>query len=128
MNNIILVCLYSIVLVQSQVPQKGTTNSPQCTHYCNLYENDGVCNVPQPCSVGSDCADCEISIPIWSIISLVLSILLLLIIGYTLYSRKQEEHDLLIEESTLQKKKTVSPKKFASIQYIFRELKESLFA
>ena len=49
-----------------------------CTGVCTnpIYENDGVCNVPQPCAVGTDCADCKTDFPTIPLITTCMSGLL----------------------------------------------------
>lgn len=47
---------------------------------CNGYENDGVCNVPQPCPVGSDCADCKTLFPTYQLVATVVSFLMLVLL------------------------------------------------
>lgn len=44
-----------------------------CNSTCPGYENDGVCNVPQPCQIGSDCDDCGTRFPMMPLILVILS-------------------------------------------------------
>lgn len=51
-----------------------------CAGLCanRIYENNGVCNVPAECAVGTDCADCEQKFPLLQIISSIASFVLVI--------------------------------------------------
>lgn len=48
-----------------------------CDKKCPNYENDGVCNVPNPCPIGSDCADCMTLFPTIQLVATIVSFLML---------------------------------------------------
>ena len=63
----------------------GTT----CVGVCvdSIYENDGICNVPLQCEVGTDCADCEKKFPTFELVSTIASALMVVFILCLLYIR-----------------------------------------
>ena len=47
---------------------------------CHGYENDGVCNVPRPCAIGSDCADCKTLFPTYQLVTTIVSFLMMVLL------------------------------------------------
>ena len=60
-----------------------TCNGPPCIG----YENDGVCNVPEPCNPGSDCADCMTLFPTLQLAACATSFVMLILLLSVICSR-----------------------------------------
>lgn len=69
-----------------------------CDGDCPRYENDGVCNVPNPCPVGTDCADCRTAYPSLQLASTVLSFVLMLLVLLLILSRLRRVRNIEYSE------------------------------
>lgn len=77
---------------------------PSCRAKCQDFENDGVCDVPEACPSGTDCADCGGELPLYSLLAMVFAfVTLLLMLGLACHRHgervrlRREEDRLLMQ-------------------------------
>lgn len=66
-----------------------------CNGTCPGFENDGVCNVPNPCRPHTDCADCRTLFPTYELASFLLSLASTVLLGVAIACRDRRERYVL---------------------------------
>ena len=62
-----------------------------CLGVCRGFENNGICDIPlNICTVGTDCADCQSVLPIWSIAGTIITVAFIGLAIYTLVLERRQ--------------------------------------